>query len=100
MHSQSLVLHLNSCIKETIYSAIGRYTVLGLIQSKTYNSTAGSHTTFISSSTQSKPLIEKVVEDFTGIYILSTEDFSLWGERISLAVEKSLVVKSYERAKL
>ena len=31
MHIQNLVLHLNSCLKETIYSAIGRYIVLGLI---------------------------------------------------------------------
>lgn len=96
MHNESLIPNLNSCVKETIYSAIGRYISLGLIQTKSYSATNGSQTTFLSSSVDARPVVDKTFDLLTTVYKLSKTDLNLWGESISIAVESSLVVKIQE----
>ena len=99
MHADSLIQHLQSCIKETILSALSRYVALGILESKSYSGQNGSHTTFLSSPNAVKGKLDAIFEQFVGIYRLSKEELGLWGERISGAVEKSLVV-TMARSKL
>ena len=47
----------------------------------------------------SDAVLDAIFEQFVGIYRLSKEELGLWGERISGAVEKSLVV-TMARSKL
>jgi len=90
---------LQSCIKETILSALGRYIALGILESKSFSGQNGSHTTYLSSPNGFKGKLDAIYEQFVGILGLNKEELGLWGERITGAVEKSLVV-TMARSKL
>jgi hypothetical protein len=58
MHSDSLIPHLQSCFKETIATALGRFVRLGLLDQKNFTTQSGSRTSFVSSPVTNKQFIE------------------------------------------
>ena len=92
MHGQSLIFNLQSCLKETISTALSRFVSLNLLVSKSHPVQNGGHTTYINSPIANKPKIDDVISKLMAFKDLGEEEFSLWGERISQAVEDSLVV--------
>jgi hypothetical protein len=58
MHSDSLIPHLQSCFKETISTALGRFVRLGLLEQKNFTTQSGSRTSFVSSPVSNKPQID------------------------------------------
>ena len=92
MHSDSLIPHLQSCFKETIATALGRFVRLGLLEQKNLTTQSGSRTSFVSSPISNKPLIESYYQKLMTAKGISMEELGVWGERVSKAVEHGLIV--------
>lgn len=92
MHNQSLILNLQSCLKETITTGLSRFVKLALLDSKSHPNQNGGRTNYVQSAIANKPQIEAMINKLLEFKSLSEEEFSIWGERISEAVENSLIV--------
>lgn len=103
MHRDSMIPNLQSCFKETISTALGRFVRLGLLEQKKHTTQSGSKTSFVSSPISNKQLIETYYQKLMAAKGISMEELGVWGERVSKAVEQGLIVHmtdAYAKAKL
>jgi len=66
-YSQGLIPMLHSCIKETILTALSRFSELGLLETTSYLTKKGNSTVFLRCTSESRPtmriLMERLSED-------------------------------------
>jgi hypothetical protein len=65
---------------------------MAFLEQKNYTTQDGSRTTFVLSPISKKFEIEQFYQKLMAAKGISKEEFELWGERVSKAVEQSLVV--------
>jgi len=92
MHSQNLVTQLHSCLKETIKTALVRYTNMGMLEHKNFSNQNGGVTGYFTSPLSQKQKIDQLLQKQVAYKGLNQEEFANWGEKVDQAIENAMVV--------
>lgn len=75
MTNQGLVLNLQSCLKETIMTALSRYYKMGLVDQKTFQAQNGARTTYYSSMLANKTKLQETINTLLEFKCLQSDEF-------------------------
>ena len=65
LYSQGCLPMLHSCLKETIMSAVSRYTQMGMIEETAYLTKKGNSTVFLRCPSESGPQLQALISRLT-----------------------------------